>query len=60
MSTKLHFFAKKIALRDSFGIGLEEFESKKLAKVRTTFQKEKYFKKIVHVVSINSTQSPIT
>ena len=43
MSAKLHRFATKIAVRDSFALGLEQFESKKLAKVRTTLQKEKYF-----------------
>jgi hypothetical protein len=57
MSPKLHRFATKIAVRDSFALGLEQFESKKLAKVRPTFQKEK---KIVHFVLINLTQSPIT
>jgi hypothetical protein len=41
MSPKLHRFATKIAVRDSFALGLEQFESKKLAKVRPTFQKEK-------------------
>ena len=60
MSAKLHRFATKIAVRDSFALGLEQFESKKLAKVRTTLQKEKYFKNIVHFVLSNSTQSPIT
>jgi hypothetical protein len=60
MSPKLHRFAIKIAVHDSFALGLEQFESKKLAKVRTTFQKEKYLKKIVHFVLSNSTQSPIT
>ena len=60
MSAKLHRFATKIAVRDSFALGLEQFESKKLAKVRTTLQKEKYFKNIVHFVLCNSTQSPIT
>jgi hypothetical protein len=51
MSAKLHRFATKIAVRDS---------SKKLSKVRPTFQKEKHFEKIVHFVISNSTQSPIT
>ena len=60
MSAKLHRFATKIAVRDSFALGLEQFESKKLAKVRTTLQKEKYFKNIVHFVLCNSMQSPIT
>ena len=60
MSAKLHHFATKIAVCDSFALGLEQFESKKLAKVRTTLQKEKYFKNIVHVVLCNSTQSQIT
>ena len=63
MSAKLHRFATKIAVCDSFALGLEQIkqiESKKLAKVRTTFQKEKYFEKIVHFVLSNSTQSPIT
>ena len=60
MSAKLHRFATKIAVRDSFALGLEQFESKKLAKVRTTLQKEKYLKNIVHFVLSNSTQSPIT
>ena len=42
-------FATKIAVRDSFALGLEQIEqieSKKMAKVRTTFQKEKYFEKL--------------
>ena len=60
MSAKLHCFATKIAVRDSFALGLEQFDSKKLAKVRTALQKEKYFKNIVHFVICNSTQSPIT
>jgi hypothetical protein len=48
MSPKLHCFATKISVRDLFALGLEQSESKKLAKVRTTLQKEKYFKNIVH------------
>ena len=43
MSTKLHRFATKNPVCDLFALGLEQFESKKLAKVRTTLQKEKYF-----------------
>ena len=49
MSAKLHRFATKIAVRDLFALGLEQIEkieSKKLAKIRTTFQKEKDFKKL--------------
>ena len=70
MSAKLHRFATKTGVRDSFALGLEadrheeivvsKFERKKLAKVRTTFQKEKYFEKIVNFVLSNSTQSPVT
>ena len=44
MSAKLNCFATKIAVRDSFALGLEQIEqieSKKLTKVITTFQKEK-------------------
>ena len=51
---------QKIAVRYSFTLDLEQFESKTLAKVRTKFQKEKYFEKIVHFVLSNSTQSQIT
>jgi hypothetical protein len=53
-----------------FALGLEadrheeivvsKFERKKLAKVRTIFQKEKYFEKLAHHVPSNSMQSPIT
>ena len=43
MSPKLHRFATKITVCDLFALGLEQLESKKLAKVRTTFQKNKYF-----------------
>ena len=67
MSAKLHRFATKTAVRDSFAQGLEadrheeivvsKFERKKLAR---TFQKEKYFEKIVHFVLSKLTQSPIT
>ena len=39
---------------------VSKFERKKLAKVRTKCQKEKYFEKIVYFVISNSTQSPIT
>jgi hypothetical protein len=39
MSAKLHRFATKIAVCDSFALSLEQLVSKKLAKVRTTFQK---------------------
>ena len=60
MSAKLHRFATKIAVGDSFALGLEQYGSKKLAKVRPTFQKEKYFEKNVHFVFSNSKQSPIT
>ena len=59
MLAKLHRFATKIAACDSFALALEQiihqeiedskFESKKMAKVRTTFQKEKYFEKIVAI-----------
>ena len=70
MSPKLHCFATKTGVRDSLALGLEadrheeivvsKFERKKLAKVRTTFQKEKYFEKLANYVPRNSTQSPIT
>ena len=70
ISAKLHRFATKTGVRDSFAQGLEadcheeivvsKFERKKLAKVRTTFQKEKYFEKLAHYVPSNSMQSPIT
>ena len=70
MSAKLHSFAAKTGVRNSFALGLEadrheeivvsKFERKKLAKVRTTFQKEKYFENLAHYVPSNSTQSPIT
>ena len=60
MSAKLHRFATKIAGNDLFALGLEQFKSKKLAKVRTTFQKEKYIEKNVRFVLCNSTQSSIT
>ena len=49
MSAKLHRFATKIAVRDLFALGLEQIEqidSEQLAKVRPTFQKEKYFEKM--------------
>ena len=58
MSAKLHCFATITGVRDLFALCLEadrheeivvsKFERKKLAKVRTTFQKEKYFEKLVH------------
>ena len=70
MSAKLHRFATKTGVRDSFALGLEadrheeivvsKFERKKLAKVRTIFQKEEYFEKLAHYVSSNSMQNPIT
>ena len=37
MSPKVHHFATKITVRDLFALGLEQFESKKVAKVRTFF-----------------------
>ena len=49
MSAKLHRFATKIAVRDSFALGLEQIEqieSKKLAKVRTTFKKLNILQKL--------------
>ena len=54
MLPKLHRFATKIAVCDLFplGLGPEQFESKKLAKVRTTFQKTNIFLKNVHFVLI--------
>ena len=60
MLPKLHCFATKIAICNLFDLGLEQYESKKLAKVRTTFQNEKNLKKNVRFVLGNSTQSPIT
>ena len=61
---------KKTGVRDLFAQGLEadcheeivvsKFERKKLAKIRTTFQKEIYFEKLAHYVPSNSTQSQIT
>jgi len=70
MSAKLHRFATKTGVRDSFALGLEadrheeivvsKFERKKLAKVKPTYKKEKYFEKLAHYVPSNSTQSPIT
>ena len=70
MSAKLHRFAAKTGVGDSFDLGLEadrheeivvsKFERKKLAKVRTTIQKEKYFENLVLYVPSNSAQSPIT
>ena len=70
ISAKLHRFATKTGVRDSFAQGLEadpheeivvsKFERKKLAKVRTTIQKEKYFENLVLYVPSNSAQSPIT
>jgi len=70
MSAKLHRFATKSGVRDSFALGLEadrheeivvsKFERKKLAKVKPTYKKEKYFEKLAHYVPSNSTQSPIT
>ena len=46
MSAKLHRFATRIAVPDLFALSLEQFESKKLAKVRSTFQKENILKKL--------------
>ena len=70
ISAKLHRFATKTGVRDSFAQGLEadrheeivvsKFERKKLAKVRTTIQKEKYFENLALYVPSNSAQSPIT
>ena len=70
ISAKLHRFATKTGVRDSFALGLEadrheeivvsKFERKKLAKVKPTYKKEKYFEKLAHYVPSNSTQSPIT
>jgi hypothetical protein len=65
MSAKLHRFATKISVCDSFALGMEQievsqFEREKPAKVRTKFQKEKQFEKIGNFVLSNSTQSPIT
>ena len=67
----IHFsFATKRGVRDLFAQGLEadpheeivvsKFERKKLAKVRTTIQKEKYFENLALYVPSNSAQSPIT
>ena len=46
MSAKLHCFATKIAVHGFIALGLEQLESKKLAKVKTTFQKVNYFQKL--------------
>ena len=60
MSANYIVSLQKIAVHDSFTLGLAQIGSKKLAKVRTTFQKKKYFGKVVHFVLSNSAQSPIT
>ena len=60
MSTKLHRFATKNPVCDLFALGLEQFESTKTGQGQNNISKRKYFKKIVHFVLSNLTQSLIT